>query len=119
MLTKTAQRPTRTHVTTHLHPRTHAFTHYSVKKKCDTLLDLCVSSLRRGHANLLCIVPILTDDLRRGSKCLQVWLCSSPALSAGRQGLSCGGFSAQLQQKNQTAPWEARTPDLEVNSPTL
>ena len=26
------------------------------------LLDLCVSSLRRGHANLLCIVPILTDD---------------------------------------------------------
>ena len=27
-----------------------------------TLLDLCVSSLRRGHANLLCIVPILSDD---------------------------------------------------------
>ena len=24
-----------------------------------TLLDLCVSSLRRGHANLLCIVPIV------------------------------------------------------------
>ena len=34
----------------------------------DTLLDLCVSSLRRGHANLLCIVPILTDDPRRESK---------------------------------------------------
>jgi hypothetical protein len=33
-----------------------------------TLLDLCVSSLRRGHANLLCIVPILTDDPRRESK---------------------------------------------------
>ena len=31
------------------------------KKKLGTLLDLCVSSLRRGHANLLCIVPILTD----------------------------------------------------------
>ena len=30
-------------------------------KKLATLLDLCVSSLRRGHANLLCIVPILTD----------------------------------------------------------
>ena len=30
-----------------------------------TLLDLCVPSLRRGHANLLCIVPILTDDPRR------------------------------------------------------
>jgi hypothetical protein len=39
------------------------------KKKLVTLLDLCVSSLRRGHANLLCIVPILTDgNLRRGSK---------------------------------------------------
>ena len=36
-------------------------------KKLVTLLDLCVSSLRRGHANLLCIVPILTDDLLRGS----------------------------------------------------
>ena len=32
-----------------------------------SLLDLCVSSLRRGHANLLCIVPILTDDPRRES----------------------------------------------------
>ena len=32
-----------------------------------TLLDLCVSSLRRGHANVLCIVPILTDDPRRES----------------------------------------------------
>ena len=38
------------------------------KKKHCTLLDLCVSSLRRGHANLLCIVPILSDDLRRVSK---------------------------------------------------
>ena len=38
-------------------------------KKFSTLLDLCVSSLRRGHANLLCIVPILTDDPRRESKC--------------------------------------------------
>ena len=28
---------------------------------------VCVSSLRRGHANLLCIVPILTDDPRRES----------------------------------------------------
>jgi len=35
--------------------------------KIDTLLDVCVSSLRRGHANLLCIVPILTDDPRRES----------------------------------------------------
>jgi hypothetical protein len=32
------------------------------QKNWDTLLDLSVSSLRRGHANLLCIVPILADD---------------------------------------------------------
>ena len=31
------------------------------------LLDVCVSSLRRGHANLLCIVQMLTDDPRRES----------------------------------------------------
>ena len=30
-------------------------------KKIGPFLDLCVSSLRRGHANLLCIVPILSD----------------------------------------------------------
>ena len=40
----------------------------NVDKKLYTLLDLCVSSLRRGHANLLCIVPILTDDPRRESE---------------------------------------------------
>ena len=39
-----------------------------IVKKLFTLLDLCVSSLRRGHANLLCIVPILTDDPRRESE---------------------------------------------------
>ena len=33
-----------------------------------TILALCVSSLRRGHANLLCIVPVLTDDPRRESR---------------------------------------------------
>ena len=44
-----------------------SFSGEKVGKKFVTLLDLCVSSLRRGHANLLCIVPILTDDLRRGS----------------------------------------------------
>jgi len=42
------------------------------KKNGYTLLDLSVSSLRRGHANLLCIVPILTDD-PLGSQ----WICSS------------------------------------------
>ena len=39
-----------------------------------TLLDLCVSSLRRGHANLLCIVPILTHDPRRESYMLCIYI---------------------------------------------
>ena len=45
------------------------------QKKLFTLLDLCVSSLRRGHANLLCIVPILTDDPRRESS--RIMHCSA------------------------------------------
>ena len=49
------------------HGDTAADAKMALPKKCDTLLDLCVSSFRRGHANLLCIIPILTDDLRRGS----------------------------------------------------
>ena len=28
---------------------------------------VCVSSLRRNHANILCVVPSLTDDPRRES----------------------------------------------------
>ena len=32
-----------------------------IQKILEPFLDLCVSSLREGHANLLCIVPILTD----------------------------------------------------------
>ena len=32
-----------------------------------TLLDVCVPSLRRGHANLLSTVPILMDEPRRES----------------------------------------------------
>ena len=48
----------------------------SPQKKFGTPLDLCVSSLRRGHANLLCIVPILSDDPRRESNPLSAshWL---------------------------------------------
>ena len=38
-----------------------------MSKKLVSLLDLCVSSLRKGHANRLCIVPILTDDPQRKS----------------------------------------------------
>jgi len=36
-------------------------------KKFGPFLDLCVSSLRRGHANLLCIIPILSDVPEGGS----------------------------------------------------
>jgi len=55
-----------------------------------TLLDLCVSSLRRGHANLLCIVPILTDDPRRESSRYNVdkWL---PALLWNSCSYICAG----------------------------
>ena len=42
-----------------------------------TLIDVCASSLRRGRANLLCIVPILTDDPRRESKNQRKCHCSS------------------------------------------
>ena len=40
----------------------------------ESLLDLCVSSLSRGHANILCIVPILTDDPRRESNAACVFV---------------------------------------------
>ena len=39
----------------------------SARRLLLTLLDLCVSSLHRGHADLLRIVPILTDGPRRES----------------------------------------------------
>ena len=32
-----------------------------------TLLDVCMSSLRRGRANMICTVSMLTDDARRES----------------------------------------------------
>ena len=44
-------------------------------QKLGTVLDLCLSSLRRGHANLLCIVPILSDDPRRESIYIYIYIC--------------------------------------------
>ena len=38
-----------------------AYNGFGMEKILEPFLDLCVSSLREGHANLLCIVPILTD----------------------------------------------------------
>jgi len=43
------------------------------KKKFGPFLDLCVSSLRRGHANLLCIVPILSDVPEGTSLVVLLW----------------------------------------------
>ena len=45
----------------------HTWIQSRMSKKLVTLLDLCVSSLRRGHANLLCIIPILSGDPQRES----------------------------------------------------
>ena len=49
-----------------------SFSRNFCKKKLCTLLDLCVSSLRRGHANLLCIVlrgyPRNERNGRRGKR---------------------------------------------------
>ena len=47
-----------------------------------TLLDVCVSSLPRGHANLLCIVPISADDPRRGSD--QTPFLAGPEVGTGK-----------------------------------
>ena len=57
---KTAKRKTAdTGGTTILGPRT--------VLKLFTLLDVCVSSLLRGHAKIICIIPSSTDDPRRES----------------------------------------------------
>ena len=45
-----------------------------VTLKLFTLLDLCVSSLREGHANILCIVPMFMDDPRRESRKCVLWV---------------------------------------------
>ena len=68
-----------------------------------TLLDLCVSSLRRGHANLLCIVPILTDDPRRESgehACLK----HTRLASSRRFALACAAVVACNRLSTRSAP---------------
>ena len=44
------------------------------QKTLEPFLDLCVSSLRRGHANLLCIVPILSDVRRQTCRNLPIYI---------------------------------------------
>ena len=64
-------------------------------KKSSTLLDLCVSSLRRGHANLLCVVPILTDDPRRESDAAgQAFKMSVAQQGRGKEHTDTEGFLA-------------------------
>ena len=83
-----------------------------IAKKLFTLLDLCVSSLRRGHANLLCIVPILTDALRRGSKSsTRDWVTPWHILAQAI------GFSKSLVCISRNALKFKNIPRLESNQP--
>jgi hypothetical protein len=57
-------------------------------KKLGYLLDLSVSSLRRGHANLLCIVPILADD----PEGFQQYLCLKLLKASNQSVLTLNGL---------------------------
>ena len=69
---------------------------------------LCVSSLRRGHANVLCIVPILTDDPRMKSNVVYRSMISVLAGTPGWHPASSGpgGPTASMQIRALT---QART----------
>ena len=113
-------------------------------KKLFTLLDLCVSSLRRGHANLLCIVPTLTDDPRRESESARApkWCgrdchgpsvlapapmrrpgCRGVCVSQRRDGVAAGKCPRQLPRHRPRRPWAVspgagpRRPSRPVVSP--
>ncbi|BFG38286.1 hypothetical protein CerSpe_245600 [Prunus speciosa] len=67
------------------------------QKKFGPFLDLCVSSLRRGHANLLCIVPILSDVPEGTSLCLQrKYIKNSKNTQFFDVGESLLGFNSKL-----------------------
>ena len=65
-----------------------------------TLLDLCVSSLRRGHANLLCIAPVITDDPQRGHANI---ICIP----------GCSSYRSFLRADRENAADEERLQDVE------
>ena len=98
----------------------------SARKKFSTLPDLCVSSLRRGHANLLCIVPILTDDPRRESnKHVPPNLCTDcvsmfqPPLSAACRSPDRGSFRPPAPGKAlKSRPLAARPMRGSLHPPT-
>ena len=80
------------------------------KQKHVKLLDLCVSSLRRGNANLLCVVQILTDVPRRESVLVEWRRCEQ---ESGVEPKACGNgapsCAAALAECGRHAPSE-RTP---------
>ena len=80
-----------------------AFAETPKSKKISTLLDLCVSSLRRGHANLLCIVPILTDDPRRESNCRGRCMLRSIAYRRRPYRVECTGSLSTSEVKQRRA----------------
>ena len=95
--------------------------------------QICVSSLRRGHANLLCIVPILVYVLlkRARSSCLQVQFGSVQSLShvqlfvtpwnVAYQAPQSMGFSRQEHWSGLPFPSPGDLPDpgIEPGSPAL
>ena len=62
---------------------------------------ICVSSLRRGHANLLCIVPILVYVLPKRAlfshllTCVCAQLCSPPSMGSSPEGHGAHPWPAQ------------------------
>ena len=104
-------------------------------EKLFTILDLCVSSLRRGHANLLCIVPIFSDSPRRGSgmhrdtrgrrwdhhRAFAVWLVqwlSTPKRSSRSGNRTPGASVTGSNVTNYTNRDKALTVSLQNGAPT-
>ena len=82
-----------------------------------------MSFLRRGHANLLCIVPILTDDLRRESAldrrglvligrvscAVRSWCSGCVGMRLPARGSGCG------QKADSTLRYSQAVPDPSTN----
>ena len=62
-----------------------------------------MSSLRRGHANLLCIVPILTDDPRRESNCRGSGILRNIACRRRPYRVECTGSLSTSEVKQRRA----------------
>ena len=79
-----------------------------------TLLDLCVSSLRRGHANLLCIIPILSDDLRGESNKWRFAIIKRRTVKPGIRGKGLQGKPAWSAHPGGIEPADRPTQDRKV-----